>query len=248
VVHATVTVSDGVNSPVQSAQATLTVGNENPLAGAVAQLPTAPPGNTVAISVPFSDPGSNDTHTATIDWGDSTTSAGTVNETAGGGTVTGAHNYAVDNHYTVTVTITDDDSGFTTASGSVLSDTTPPQITSAISPPPNGAGWNNSPTAVSWTTVDPLAPITSSTGCDPITRTIDTPVTGVQYTCTATSAGGTASKSVTVKLDQIAPTLTGAARRRHRTETVGTTGPSRFIGRVRTRCRALRGRVPRMRC
>ena len=208
VVKATVTVSDGVNAPV-SDSTTLTVGNVTPVAGAVVQQPTAPVGDTVAISTAFSDPGTNDTHTATIDWGDSTTSAGTVSETAGG-TVTGSHLYATDNHYTVTVTITDDDGGVATVSGSVLSDTTPPVITSTVAPAPNGAGWNNSPATVSWTTVDPLAPITATTGCDPTTRSTDTPFVGVTYTCTATSAGGTSSKSTTVKVDQTAPTLTGA--------------------------------------
>jgi hypothetical protein len=212
VIHATVTVNDGVNGNVTSDPTTLTVGNQNPIAGGVAQQPTAPAGSTVAISVPFSDPGANDTHTATIDWGDgSPLTAGVVNETNGAGTITGAHAYAVDNHYTVTVTINDDDGGFVTTSGSVLSDTTPPAITSSVQPAPNAAGWNNSPATVSWTTTDPLAPITAATGCDPTTRSIDTPFAGVVYTCTATSAGGTSSKSVTVKLDQVAPTLTGAA-------------------------------------
>ena len=209
VINATVAVSDGVNTPPVHSDTTLTVGNQNPLAGGVTQQPTAPAGNTVAISVPFSDPGTHDTHTATIDWGDGHTSPGTVDEIAG--TVTGAHNYAIDNHYTVAVTINDDDDGFVTTSGTVLSDTTAPIITSSVSPAPNGAGWNHSPTTVSWTANDPLAPITSTTGCDPTTRSIDTPVAGVIYTCTATSAGGTASRSVTVKLDQVAPTLTGAA-------------------------------------
>jgi hypothetical protein len=210
-VNATVTVSDGVNAPVHS-DTTLTVGNQSPNAGAVSQNPTAPPGYTVAITVPFTDPGTNDTHTATIDWGDgSGSTAGTVGEVAGSGNVTGAHYYAADNHYNVTVTITDDDGGLAITSGSVLSDTTPPAITSAVSPSPNGAGWNNSPATVTWTTIDPLAPITSSTGCDPTTRATDTTTAGVNYTCSATSAGGTSSKTVNVKVDQVAPTLTGAA-------------------------------------
>jgi hypothetical protein len=209
-VNATVTVSDGVNSPVHS-DTTLTVGNQNPVAGAVTQQPTAPTGSTVAIQVPFSDPGTNDTHTATIDWGDSSTSAGTVSETNGAGTVSGAHNYTTDNHYNVTVTITDDDGGFATATGSVLSDTTPPVITPNVAPAPNGAGWNNSPPTVSFTAVDPLSPITSRSGCDPTTRSADTTTAGVSFTCTATSPGGTSSASATVKLDQVAPNLSGAA-------------------------------------
>ena len=46
------------------------------------------------------------------------------------------------------------------------------------------------------------------TGCDPTTCRA-TP-SGPTYTCTATSRGGTASQSVTVKLDQVAPLLSGA--------------------------------------
>src|SRR5581483_4151510 len=102
------------------------------------------------------------------------------------------------------------DNGATVATGSVLSDSTPPAIATDVEPPPNAAGWNNSPATVTFTATDPLAPLTSSTGCDPVTRSTDTTTAGVTFTCSATSPGGTASASATVKLDQVAPTLTGA--------------------------------------
>ncbi len=209
VVTATLTADDGVNAPVQSAPTTLTVGNAAPVVGAVVQSPTAPVGTTAAVSTTFTDPGTNDTHSATIDWGDGHTSAGTVTESAGAGTVNGSHLYAVDGHYNVTVTVTDDNGGTGSSTASVTSDTSPPVITPTVSPAPNGAGWDHSPATITWTVTDSLSPITSMTGCDPTTLSSDS--SGTTYTCTATSRGGTAAQSVTVKLDQVAPLLTGAA-------------------------------------
>ena len=59
----------------------------------------------------YSDIGTQDTHTAVWDWGDSSTSAGTVTEIDGSGTVTGSHTYSVPGDYTITLTVTDDDTG-----------------------------------------------------------------------------------------------------------------------------------------
>jgi PKD repeat protein len=56
----------------------------------------------------FEDPGTADTHTATIDWGDGT--APETGATSGvRGTIAGSHVYADNGTYTVTVTVTDDD-------------------------------------------------------------------------------------------------------------------------------------------
>jgi hypothetical protein len=65
----------------------------------------------VNTSADFSDPGILDTHTAVWDWGDETTTVGTVSETDGSGNVTGNHAYDTPGVYTVTLTVTDKDGG-----------------------------------------------------------------------------------------------------------------------------------------
>jgi len=59
----------------------------------------------------FTDAGTCDTHTAVWAWGDGTTSNGNVTETNGSGSVTNSHTYSQPGDYTVTLTVTDDDSG-----------------------------------------------------------------------------------------------------------------------------------------
>ena len=68
-------------------------------------------GDVVEVAATFADPGGDDTHTATIDWGDGTSTPASVTETAGAteGSATGTHVYADDGTYTVQVCVTDDD-------------------------------------------------------------------------------------------------------------------------------------------
>lgn len=92
----------------------------------------------------------------------------------------------------------------------VAQDTTPPTITPTVTGTLGSNGWYVSDVSVSWLLTDSESEIASSTGCDPLSVTSDTP--GLTITCQATSAGGANSQSVTVKRDATKPTLSfGAA-------------------------------------
>ena len=82
---------------------------------------------------------SDDTHTASWDWGDSTTSTGTVTESGGSGSVQDTHTYSTPGVYTITLTVNNSDG--TTATK---------QFQYVVAYDPNGAfvtgsGWINSP-------------------------------------------------------------------------------------------------------
>ncbi len=66
-------------------------------------------GTSVGMSAAFSDADVADTHTALIEWGDGTTSAGSVTESSGSGSVSGSHTYTVAGVYTLKLTVTDSD-------------------------------------------------------------------------------------------------------------------------------------------
>ncbi|WP_404383517.1 PKD domain-containing protein [Knoellia locipacati] len=117
----TLTGDDGVSAPVAS-NATLTVSNVAPEVASVSTTFTA--ACTVSASASFSDAGTNDTHTATLDWGDGASGGATVSETAGAGTATGSHTYAAAGSYTVTATVTDDEGAADSGSASVTTKNT----------------------------------------------------------------------------------------------------------------------------
>ncbi len=89
---------------------------------------------------------------------------------------------------------------------SAAGDYTAPVVTPTVSGTLGTNGWYRSNVAVSWTVTDNESPITTRVGCDPSTVSVDTGAAG--FTCTATSAGGAGSGSVTVKRDTTPPTVT----------------------------------------
>lgn len=101
----TVTDNGGLSG---SLGATATIANVAPTVLAASNL-SGGEGQPLSFSGTFSDPGTADTHTAVIAWGDGTTSVGTISESQGSGTVTGSHVYATYGNYTITLTVADDD-------------------------------------------------------------------------------------------------------------------------------------------
>ena len=67
----------------------------------------------------FADAGKADTHTCTINWGDGTSSTGTVTESGGAGTCASSHAWASTGNYTITVTVKDSSGATATATSAI---------------------------------------------------------------------------------------------------------------------------------
>ena len=115
-----VTVTD--DSPLadsDTAMTLITVNNVDPsITSFISSAPFSNPAATfqsILFTGAFTDTGSLDTHSATIDWGDgSPAQAVAITPTAGGGTISKSHTFAGGGVFTVTLTITDDDTGIGT--------------------------------------------------------------------------------------------------------------------------------------
>jgi hypothetical protein len=125
----TLTVSDGQAwSVVPRDTLLVTVVNARPvitsLTSQVHGYGSGYPRPTVTVAGVFTDPGTRDRHTASINWGDGSVTPATITEapfgppgSAGGATgrIAGNHVYAQAGIYTITVTLKDDDQGTTAA-------------------------------------------------------------------------------------------------------------------------------------
>lgn len=83
-------------------------------------------------------------------------------------------------------------------------DNTPPVITFTINGTPGNGGWYTSDVLVDWTVTDAESAISANT-CADFSVTGDQNAT--TYNCSATSAGGTSSSSVTIKRDATVPAI-----------------------------------------
>ncbi|MFB3166589.1 PKD domain-containing protein [Neobacillus sp. 179-C4.2 HS] len=103
-------------------------------------LDPVPVNTSITASASFTDPGILDTHNAVWNWGDGTTTSGTLSESNGSGSVSNQHSYATPGIYKVQLKVTDDDGD----SSSVLAE----HYVVVYDPGAGfvtGGGWINSP-------------------------------------------------------------------------------------------------------
>jgi hypothetical protein len=129
----TLTGDDGVSDPV-AVSTTLTVGNVAPVVSSV--TPAFTSACAVTVDAAFADDGTNDTHTASIAWGDGSSGPATVTESGGAGSGTASHTYGAAGTYSIVATVTDDDNGVGTGGTTVTTKNTP----SAFGAPINAGG------------------------------------------------------------------------------------------------------------
>jgi uncharacterized repeat protein (TIGR03803 family) len=84
-----------------------------------------------------------------------------------------------------------------------ITDHTPPVIVATTEGTQSANGWFTSDVVVSWSIVDAESGVTATEGCGPTTISEDS--NGVTLTCSASSAGGSATVSTTIKRDTTPP-------------------------------------------
>jgi alpha-tubulin suppressor-like RCC1 family protein len=104
----------------------------------------------------------------------------------------------------------DGDFGASQSYSITIADSTPPVISYTLSPEiPNGLDdWYTSSVGIDWTVSDPESAYTITNGCVDSTLSTDTAPAGTDYSCSASSAGGsTGPVTVTLKRDATKPTI-----------------------------------------
>jgi hypothetical protein len=92
---------------------------------------------------------------------------------------------------------------------SYILDNTGPVVSGAVSPTPNGAGWQKATVTITWTATDAGSGV--ATGPTPATDSVTTDTPGVTKTSSAVDRVGNAGTgSVTVKRDGTAPAIDGS--------------------------------------
>lgn len=99
----------------------LYVDNSAPIVGAITVSTNPVKINTsVSVNATFTDSDTSDTHAAVWNWGDNTTSVGSVTENNGSGSVSESHIYTTAGTYIISVTVTDNHGASDTASYSSI--------------------------------------------------------------------------------------------------------------------------------
>ena len=113
------------------ASATVTVSNAAPVVDAGTDLQVTEGDAVTLAEASFTDAGSADTHTATVDWGDGTLASATVNQATG--TLSAGHSYPDDGTFVVTVCVTDDEGGEGCNARTVTVENASPFVGNAVS-------------------------------------------------------------------------------------------------------------------
>jgi len=90
-----------------------------------------------------------------------------------------------------------------------ICDSTAPSITPSVSGTLGSNGWYTDDVGIAWGVADGESAVSFQTGCNASSVVADS--AGVTFTCSATSAGGTATESVTIKRDATAPLASASA-------------------------------------